>query len=74
MRLRIRLVPMAGATFDELAGCWRFDWDSGRVSEMYLWSSVELTPDGRGLSTELTLRAGETITATLHWSGQFRLR
>ena len=74
MRLRIRLVPKTGVTFDELAGGWRFDWDSGRVSEVYLWSSVELAPDGRGLPTELTLRAGETITAALHWSGRFRLR
>lgn len=74
VRLRIRLVPRAGVTFDELAGGWRFAWESGRVSEVYLWSSVELAPDGRGLSAELTLRAGETITAALHWSGRFRLR
>lgn len=74
VRLRIRLEPKTGVTFDELAGGWRFDWHSGRVSEVYLWTSVELAPDGRGLSTELTLRAGETITATLHWSGRFRLR
>ncbi|WP_284982978.1 trehalase-like domain-containing protein [Arthrobacter sp. efr-133-TYG-118] len=29
--------------------------------------------DGRGLSAELTLRAGETLTMVLHWSGRFRL-
>lgn len=74
VRLRIRLVPKAGVRFDELAGGWRFEWEGGLVSEVYLWSSVALAPDGRGLSTELTLRAGETLTAALHWSGRFRLR
>jgi GH15 family glucan-1,4-alpha-glucosidase len=74
VRLRISLIPKAGITFDQLAGGWRFDWRADGVPEVYLWSSVELLPDGRGLSTELTLRAGETLTLALHWSGRFRLR
>jgi GH15 family glucan-1,4-alpha-glucosidase len=74
VRLRISLIPKAGITFDQLAGGWRFDWRTDGVPEVYLWSSVELLPDGRGLSTELTLRAGETLTLALHWSGRFRLR
>ncbi|MCI0141872.1 hypothetical protein KNN17_09795 [Arthrobacter bambusae] len=72
--LRISLVPKAGVTFDTLATGWRFDWRKDGVQEVYLWSSVELMPDGRGLSAEMTLRAGETLTMVLHWSGRFRLR
>jgi alpha,alpha-trehalase len=74
VHLRVRLLPKAGVTFDQLAGGWRFDRRTDGVQEIYLWSSVELEPDGRGLSTELTLRAGETLTVALHWSGRFRLR
>lgn len=72
--VRISVVPKAGVTFDALATGWRFDWQQGGRKEVYLWSSVELRPDGRGLSAETTLRAGETLTVVLHWSGRFRLR
>jgi len=72
--LRVRLIPKAGVTFDALATGWRFDWKQDGMQEVYLWSSVELLPDGRGLSAALTLRAGETLTMVLHWSGRFRLR
>jgi alpha,alpha-trehalase len=72
--LRITLRPRHGVTFDRLAGGWRFDWQTGGVSEVYLWSSVELEPDGRGLSAEVILRAGEMLTVALHWSGRFKLR
>jgi GH15 family glucan-1,4-alpha-glucosidase len=72
--LRINLTPRAGVTFDLLASGWRFDWQQDGVPEVYLWSSVELHPEGRGLAAELTLRAGETLTVALHWSGRFRLR
>ncbi|HEY8702300.1 MAG TPA: glycoside hydrolase family 15 protein [Arthrobacter sp.] len=74
VRVRVSLAPKIGTTFDQLAAGWRFDWPVNGTAEVYLWSSVELSPDGRGLSTELTLRAGETITVSLHWSGRFRLR
>lgn len=72
--LRIQLIPKAGVTFDTLATGWRFDWGQMGVPEVYLWSSVELRPDGRGLAAEFTLRAGETLTVVLHWAGRFRLR
>lgn len=72
--LRISLIPKAGVTFDALATGWRFDWQQDGTQEVYLWSSVELRPDGRGLSAAITLRAGETLTLVLHWSGRFRLR
>jgi GH15 family glucan-1,4-alpha-glucosidase len=72
--LRIRLMPKVGVTFDTLATGWRFDWQQMGVPEVYLWSSVELLPAGRGLSAEFTLRAGESLTVALHWSGRFRLR
>ena len=72
--LRVSLMPKRGVTFDALAGGWRFDWREGGIQEVYLWSSVELRPDGRGLSASVTLRAGETLTVALHWSGRFRLR
>jgi hypothetical protein len=64
--IRIRLVPKAGVTFDALATGWRFDWRQDGMQEVYLWSSVELLPDGRGLSAAFTLRAGETLTMVLH--------
>jgi GH15 family glucan-1,4-alpha-glucosidase len=72
--LRITLRPRYGVTFDRLAGGWRFDWATGGLSEVYLWSSVELAPDGRGLSAKVTLRAGEMLTVALGWSGRFKLR
>ena len=72
--LLISLIPKAGVTFDALATGWRFDWQQDGMQEVYLWSSVELRPDGRGLSAAITLRAGETLTMVLHWSGRFRLR
>ncbi|BCW73146.1 glycoside hydrolase family 15 protein [Arthrobacter sp. NicSoilB8] len=72
--LRISLIPKAGVTFDALATGWRFDWQQDGKQEVYLWSSVELRPYGRGLSAAITLRAGETLTMVLHWSGRFRLR
>lgn len=72
--MRIALVPRVGVTFEALATGWRFDWEQDGTREIYLWSSVELRPDGRGLSATFTLRAGETLTMVLHWSGRFRLR
>jgi hypothetical protein len=74
VQIRISLIPKAGVTFDALATGWRFDRRQDGMQEVYLWSSVELRPDGRGLSAALTLRAGETLTMVLHWSGRFRLR
>ena len=72
--LRVSLTPKSGATFDALAGGWRFDRREGGMHEVHLWSSIELRPDGRGMSAAASLRAGETLTVVLPWTGPSRPR
>jgi GH15 family glucan-1,4-alpha-glucosidase len=72
--LTVRLTPRDDVTVTREGGAWRIHWPARPDLRLSLWCShdLDVTPDG-SIGGVVRLRAGERLTATLHWSGNTRL-
>jgi GH15 family glucan-1,4-alpha-glucosidase len=70
----VRLAPLDPVAVTREGGAWRIRWSSRPQLHLLLWCSHELEPGRDGsIGGRVTLRAGEQLTAALHWSGHTRV-
>ncbi|GGF95137.1 glucoamylase [Rhodococcoides trifolii] len=75
VELVVRLAPKAATVFVDEAGEWNVSTQSHPDVPLRLLSSHRLTvADDGSLGAIVTLRAGEVLTVSLHWSGETRLK
>jgi alpha,alpha-trehalase len=71
----VRLAPKDGVQVRSELGAWRIRWPARPDLDLLLWCSHPLTLTGDGaIAGRVRLAAGESLTATLQWSGQTHTR